>query len=287
MIWVSHALNGLAFGALLFLVASGLTITFGLMRTVNLAHGAFYLIGGYLAFDLYTRTGNYWLSLLIAVSAAAAVGMVMERLLLHRLLNQELPQIILTIGVALLVGDLILSHYGGNPISPPTPAGLEGPVHLFGSLVFPKFQLFLIVLALVLAAAIVAALRYSSLGAKVRSAVDDEEIARAVGIRVPLIFLFVFGAGTALAAFAGVWGGAFTSLAPENGFDILLLALVVVVVGGLGSVPGALVGAFAVGLVDHFGKVLFPEWSLFTIYAPVAIFLAFRPNGLFGRAEAR
>ncbi len=287
MVSVANTLNGFAFGSLLFLVASGLTITFGLMRTINLAHGAFYLIGGYLAFDLYGRTDNYWLSLGIAVVVTAVIGMLVERLLLHRLINQELPQIILTVGVALIAGDLLLTTYGGNPISPPTPAGLQGSINFSESFVFPKFRIFLIVLALALAAAIMAFLRFSSVGAKVRAAVDDQEIARTVGIPVPLIFLLVFGAGTGLAAFAGVWGGALTSLSPETGFDILLLAFVVVVVGGLGSVPGALIAAFAVGLLDQYGKVLFPEWALFTIYAPVALFLAFRPTGLMGKVETR
>ena len=287
MSWVSDVLNGLAFGSLLFLVASGLTLTFGLMRTVNLAHGAFYLLGGYVAFDLYERTGSYWLSLLLAVALTAAVGMVVQRVLLHRLHDQELPQIILTVGVALVLGDLLLARYGGSPISPPVPPGLEGSLQLTDTLVFPRFRAFLIVLALVLAALIVAFLRYSPIGAKVRAAVDDQEIARSTGIPVPVLFLLVFGAGTALAAFAGVWGGALTSLSPEAGFDVLLLALVVVVVGGLGSVPGALLAAFAVGLLDQFGRVLFPEWALFTVYAPVALFLAFRPTGLLGTAAAR
>jgi len=287
MATVSNILNGLAFGSLLFLVASGLTITFGLMRTINLAHGGFYLVGGYLAADLFGRTGDYWSSLVIAVLVTGVLGMLIERFLLHRLLNLELPQIILTVGVALIMGDLLLAQYGGSPISPPAPAGLDGALNITDTLIFPKLRAFLIVLALALAALITAFLRFSSVGAKVRSAVDDSEIARTIGIRVPVIFLLVFGAGTALAAFAGVWGGALTSLSPESGFDILLLALVVVVVGGLGSVPGALIAAFAVGLLDQFGKVLFPEWSLFTIYAPVALFLAFRPRGLLGKVEAR
>jgi branched-chain amino acid transport system permease protein len=287
MLWVTHVLNGLAFGSLLFLVASGLTITFGLMRAINLAHGGFYLIGGYLTFDLFTRTGNYWLSFLLAVLVTAALGMLVERFLLHKLLNQELPQIILTVGVALIIGDLLLAHYTANPITPPAPAGLEGSVSLFGSIVFPKLRLFLIGLALLVALLITTFLKYSSVGAKVRAAVDDQEIARTVGIRVPTMFLLVFGVGTALAAFAGVWGGTMTSLAPETGFDILLLALVVVVVGGLGSVPGALIAAFAVGLLDQFGRVLFPEWAMFTIYAPVVVLLALRPRGLFGRIEVR
>ncbi|MDQ3156819.1 MAG: branched-chain amino acid ABC transporter permease [Actinomycetota bacterium] len=283
---LSNILNGLAYGSLLFLVASGLTITFGLMRSINLAHGAFYLIGGYLANDLYTRTGAYWQSLLIAVLAAFLLGMLMQRLFLQKIVDQELPQIILTIGIALVVGDQILSYYGGDPISPPVPPGLDGAVE-FGDFVFPKFRLAIIVVAVAVEVLAQALLRYTSIGARVRAAVDDQEIARTTGLRVPLIFMFVFGAGSALAAFAGVWGGAFTSLAPDLGFDILLLALVVVVVGGLGSIPGAFIAAMGVGLVDQMGRILAPQWSMFTIYATVALFLALRPRGLLGKVEIR
>lgn len=283
---LSDILNGLAYGSLLFLVASGLTITFGLMRTINLAHGAFYLIGGYLAFDLYTRTGNYWMSLLLASVAAFLLGIVTQRVLLHKLVDQELPQIILTIGVAFVVGDQILAYYGGDPISPPVPPGLESAV-VIGDFVFPKFRLALIVVAIVVAVSTSALLRYTTIGARVRAAVDDQEIARTIGLRVPLIFMFVFGLGSALAAFAGIWGGALTSLAPDLGFEVLLLALVVIVVGGLGSIPGAFIAAMAVGVVDQMGRIIAPEWALFTIYAAVALFLALRPRGLLGKVEAR
>lgn len=284
--WLTHSVNGLAYGSLLFLVASGLTITFGLMRTVNLAHGAFYLLGGYLAYDLTTGGTDYWLALLAGVAAAAVGGMVVERGLLHHVAGRELPQIVLTLGIAYIIGDQILANYGGDPVAPPAPPGLEGPV-TFGDWVFPKFRLVLIGVAVALAVVVGALLKYTPTGAKVRAAVDDEEIARAVGIRVPLVFLLVFGCGTGLAAFAGVWGGAFTSLAPDSGFEVLLLALIVVVVGGLGSIGGALLAAFLVGLVDQYGKVWFPEWALFTLYASVAALLALRPRGLFGKAVAR
>lgn len=282
----SNILNGLTYGSLLFLVASGLTITFGLMRTINLAHGAFYLIGGYVGFDLYTRTGNYWVALIAASLVAFVLGVATQRLLLHWIVDQELPQIILTIGVAFVVGDQILSYYGGDPISPPVPPGLDGAVE-FGDFIFPKFRLALIVVAILVALATQALLRYTTIGARVRAAVDDQEIARTTGMRVPLIFMFVFGMGTALAAFAGIWGGALTSLAPDRGFEVLLLALVVVVVGGLGSIPGAFIAAMGVGVVDQMGRVLAPEWALFTIYAAVALFLALRPRGLMGKVEVR
>ncbi|MDI2125955.1 branched-chain amino acid ABC transporter permease [Yinghuangia seranimata] len=284
--WLTHTVNGLAYGSLLFLVASGLTITFGLLRTVNLAHGAFYLLGGYLAYDLASDGTDYWIALALAVLAAAAMGTVVQRAFLHYVAGRELPQIVLTLGIAYIIGDQILANYGGDPVAPQTPPGLEGPVTI-GDWTFPKFRLVMIGVAIAVAVFAGALLRFTPTGAKVRAAVDDEEIARAVGIRVPLIFLLVFGFGTGLAAFAGVWGGAFTSLSPDSGFDMLLLALIVVVVGGLGSIGGALLAAFAVGLIDQYGKVWFPEWALFTLYASVAALLAVRPRGLFGKAVTR
>lgn len=285
MVLLGHILNGLSFGALLFLLGSGLTLTFGLMRTVNLAHGAFYALGGYLALDVLRRTDRYWLAMLVGILGATVVGIVFERLILHRVLNQELPQIIITVGFAFLISDLILAYYGGRPQSPPRPPGLDGVLRL-DNFAFPHFRLALIFVALIVYAGLHLLITRTTIGAKVRASVDDEQIARAVGIRVPLIFVSVFGVGTALAAFAGVWGGAFTGLQPGTEFDILLLALVVVVVGGLGSVSGALLAALVVGLVDEFGKWLFPAYALFTLYAPVALLLAFRPRGFFGTEEA-
>lgn len=281
---LGHILNGVSFGALLFLLASGLTLTFGLMRTVNLAHGAFYALGGYIALDVLRRTDQYWLAMLVGIVAAAVVGILFERLALHRVLNKELPQIIITVGFAFLVSDLILAYYGGRPQSPPRPPGLDGVLRL-ENFAFPHFRLALIVVAIVIWVALHLLITRTRIGAMVRAAVDDEWIARSVGIRVPVIFVTVFGIGTALAAFAGVWGGAFTGLAPGSEFEILLLALVVTVVGGLGSVGGALLAAMGVGLLDEFGKWLFPSYALFTLYAPVAVLLAIRPQGLFGREE--
>ena len=279
---LSHVLNGLSFGSLLFLVASGLTLTFGLMRTVNLAHGAFYALGGYLALEFLDRFGNYWVALLLATLAAAALGVVFERGLLRHVQDAELPQVVLTIGVAFVIADQILSVFGGRPQSPPRPPGLDGVVQVAG-VTFPVFRLVLIVVALGVWALLVALFQRTRTGAMVRAAVDDEQIARSVGIPVPRFFVAVFAVGSGLAAFAGVWGGAFTGLSPGTEFDILLLALIVVVGGGLGSVTGALVVGLLVGLLDEFGKVLFPGFALFTIYAPVALLLALRPAGLLGR----
>ncbi len=277
-------LNGLSFGSLLFLLASGLTLTFGMMRTVNLAHGAFYALGGYLALDVLRRTDSYLLGLAVAVVAVAVVGVVVERFVLHRVLGRELPQILLTVGIAWIIGDLILAVYGGRPQRVPRPPGLDGLLRL-GGLTFPWFRLALVVLAVVVFVAMERSLATTLFGARIRAAVDDEETALAVGIDVPRMFAVTFAAGSGLAAFAGVWGGAFTGLRPGTEWDILLLALVVVVVGGLGSIRGAFVAALLVGLLDEFGKWLFPSFALFTLYAPVAVLLALRPRGLFGREE--
>ncbi len=281
---LGHVLNGLSFGSVLFLLASGLTLTFGLMRTVNLAHGAFFALGGYIALDVLRRTDRYWFSLLVAIIAATVVGVLFERLALHRVLGKELPQIIITVGFAFLIADLLLAYYGGRPQSPPRPPGLDGVLRL-ENFAFPHFRLALIVLAVVVWLGLHLLITKTKVGAMVRASVDDEPIARSVGVKVPVIFVTVFGAGTALAAFAGVWGGAFTGLQPGSEWQILLLALVVVVVGGLGSVGGALIAALAVGLLDEFGKWLFPSFALFTLYAPVAVLLAIRPQGFFGKEE--
>jgi branched-chain amino acid transport system permease protein len=279
---VSHAVNGLAFGSLLFLLASGLTVTFGLMRTVNLAHGALYAIGGYVALDVYRRTGWYSASLAAAVIVAAAVGIAMHQLILRRLAHQELPQIIVTVGLALVFADVLLATYGGRPQNLPRPPGFTGVIRL-GEFQFPTFRLALIGVAILVYLLLALLSAKTRLGAKVRAAVDDEPIARSVGVPVSALFVGVFALGSALAGFAGVWGGAFTGLAPGSEWEILLLSLVVVVVGGLGSLNGAFVAAFVVGLLDAFGKWLFPEFALFTLYAPVVLLLALKPSGLFGR----
>lgn len=278
---VSHLLNGVSFGSLLFLVASGLTLAFGLMRTLNLAHGAFYVLGGYVALDLLARTGNYWLATFGAMVVVGTLGVVFERTLVQRVRDQELAQVVLTIGVAFVIGDQVLAYYGGRPVAPPRPPGLDGTIEL-GSGLFPTYRLGLIVVAVALFLLTWVVMHRTRTGAMVRAAVDDEEMARSVGVPVPALFMAVFGAGSALAAFGGVWGGAFTGLDPDQGFMVLLLALVVVVVGGLGSVTGAFVAAMLVGLVDEFGNWLFPSFALFVLYAPVAVLLAFRPRGLFG-----
>ncbi len=280
--WITQTFNGLSYGALLFLLASGLSLIFGVMRIVNLAHGSYFLLGGYVGLSVIWRTQSFALALLAGALAVALVGAGMERLFLRRLSGQTLGQVLMTIGFALIFQDLALLLWGGDPYSLPVPAALQGVV-IVGALRFPRYRLFIMAVAVVIGAALWLALDRTRAGAMIRAAVDDAEMAQGVGIRVPTISLGVFALGAALAALGGVIGSGFLGVYPGLDFEILPYAFVVVIVGGLGSLPGAMVGSLLVGLLDNFGKALFPELAYFTLFAPMALILALRPTGLFGR----
>jgi branched-chain amino acid transport system permease protein len=280
--WVTQTFNGVSYGALLFLLASGLSLIFGVMRVVNLAHGSYFMLGGYVGLSVVWRTGSYVLALAAGALVLAVVGMAMERLFLRRLPGQTLGQVLMTIGFALIFQDLALLIWGGDPYAIRPPSMLAG-VLTVGPGRFPIYRIFIIVVAVVIGAALWLALDRTRVGAMIRAAVDDPEMAQGIGIRVPRISLGVFGLGAALAAFGGVVGAGFLGVYPGLDFEILPYAFVVVIVGGLGSLPGAMVGSLLVGLLDNFGKALFPELSYFTLFAPMALILALKPTGLFGR----
>ena len=280
--WVTQTFNGVSYGALLFLLASGLSLIFGVMRVVNLAHGSYFMLGGYVGLSVVWRTGSYVLALAAGALVLAVVGMAMERLFLRRLPGQTLGQVLMTIGFALIFQDLALLIWGGDPYAIRPPSILAG-VLTAGPGRFPIYRIFIIVVAVVVGAALWLALDRTRVGAMIRAAVDDPEMAQGIGIRVPRISLGVFGLGAALAAFGGVVGAGFLGVYPGLDFEILPYAFVVVIVGGLGSLPGAMVGSLLVGLLDNFGKALFPELSYFTLFAPMALILALKPTGLFGR----
>jgi branched-chain amino acid transport system permease protein len=280
--WSLQLLNGLSFGMLLFLLAAGLSLIFGLMRILNLAHGSYYLLGAYVALSVVEGTGSLPLATLAGVAVVVALGVVMERFFLRRLPpHEELPQALLTFGFLLIVGDVALWTWGGTPQSLPKPDALSASVRL-GPLVFPIYRLFLIIVGTAIGAALWFLQERTKLGAMVRAAIDDAEIARATGINVSLLSTLVFAVGAALAALGGIMAGPVLGVYPGADFEILLLAFVVVIIGGLGSLKGAFVGGLLVGCLDNFGKVLFPELALFTIFAPMAVILAVRPAGLFG-----
>ena len=280
--WVTQTFNGLSYGALLFLLASGLSLIFGVMRVVNLAHGSYFMLGGYVGLSVAWRTGSYVLALIVGAVVIALVGIAMERAFLRRLPGQTLGQVLMTIGFALIFQDVALLIWGGDPYTIRVPAQLTGVV-IAGPGRFPIYRIFIVAVAVVVGAVLWLVLDRTRVGAMIRAAVDDAEMAQGVGIRVPRVSLGVFALGAALAAFGGVVGAGFLGVYPGLDFEILPYAFVVVIVGGLGSLPGAMVGSLMVGLLDNFGKALFPELSYFTLFAPMALILALKPTGLFGR----
>lgn len=280
--WVVQTLNGISFGMLLFLLAAGLSLIYGLMKVLNLTHGSFYLLGGYIGLAVMHKTGSFVLAVLAASCGIAFVGVIMERFFLRRVHLQELPQALLTFGFLFIFSDLATVIWGSNPQTMPKPAMFGSSIQI-GSFFYPSYRLFIIGFGLVVAALLWWLQEGTRVGAMVRASVDDEEVARALGINVSLLFTLVFALGAFLAALGGVMGGPIVGVYPGADFEVLLLGFVVVIIGGLGSLKGALAGGLIVGLLDNFGKVFFPEFALFTIFAPMALIPAVRPAGLFGR----
>jgi branched-chain amino acid transport system permease protein len=281
-VWAIHILNGLSFGMLLFLLAAGLSLIFGLMKILNLTHGSYYLLAGYIGLTVIRATGSFVLAVVAATVAVTLIGAVMERLFLRRFHLDELAQTLLTFGFLFVFADLALWIWGGNPQTLPKPAWLSGSIAL-ADRVYPTYRLFLIAFGLAVGGALWWFQERTRVGAMLRAGVDDQEIARGLGINVSLLFTLIFALGAFLAALGGVLGGPLIGVYPGADFEVLLLAFVVVIVGGLGSLKGALVGGLLVGLLDNFGKAFFPELAMFTIFAPMAAILAIRPTGLFGR----
>jgi branched-chain amino acid transport system permease protein len=279
-----QTVNGLSFGALLFLLASGFTLIFGLLRIVNLSHGALYLAGGYAALVTVTATRNYLLAMAAAGLAIGVLGLLMERTLLRRVRGRELPEVLLTIGVAFVLADLCLALFGGEPKKVAAPAALAGSVEVAG-LAYPRFRLFVMALAAAVGLGLYLLHSRTRIGAVVRAGVDDRETAAVLGINIDRVFTGMFVVGSVLAGLAGAIGGTLLTLLPGADTEILLFALVVVIIGGLGSIRGAAVGSVLVGLVDAFGKALVPDLAYFTVFAPMALVLVLRPTGLFGSRE--
>jgi branched-chain amino acid transport system permease protein len=280
---ITQTLNGLFSAALLFLIASGLTLTFGVMRIVNIAHGSFYMLGVYVAYSVILRTGSLVLGVLAAILVVGLAGFVMQRFFLRRFGADPLPQMMMTMGFALLFRDGALMIWGGDPFTLQYPPGLSGSMEV-GEVVFPLYRLFVIFVAGLVGAALWAVNEKTLVGARLRATVDDSEMASATGINVTLLSGLVFAVGAGLAAFGGVMGGPILGGYPGIDFDLLPLAFVVVIVGGMGSLKGAVVGSIVVGMIDNFGKALVPELSYFTLFAPMVLVLAIRPTGLYGRA---
>ena len=280
--WVIQAFNGVSYGALLFLLASGLSLIFGVMRIVNLAHGSFFLLGGYVALTVIWTTGSWLLALPVAALVVAAVGLLMERVFLRPLGFDPLRQVLLSVGFAYLFQQAALDIWGGDNLDIIPPAMLRESA-VVGGFYFPMYRIFMIGMALVIGLILWLTMEKTRVGAMVRATVDDAEMARGVGIDTSRVSMFIFALGAFLAGLGGVVGGAFLGVYPGLDFAILPIAFAVVIIGGMGSLGGAAVGSLLVGLADNFGKALFPEISYFTLYAPMVLILALKPTGLFGR----
>lgn len=283
--FVLQTFNGITYAALLFLLASGFTLTFGLMRIVNMAHGAYYLLGGYVGLTVAKATGQFGLALLAGGVAAMVLGYLNDRFLIRRTGEDHLAQVLITVGVAYVVGDVSLKVWGGDALKLPLPAMLRGAVELPGGMVYPIFRLFLVSVGVGVALLLWLIYRRTQIGAAIRAGVDDREMVSATGIHVDRLFVMVSGLASFLAGFSGVLGGAFLTVYPGAEWEILVFALVVVIVGGLGSLEGAMIGALVVGLLDAYGRWLVPEMSYFVLFGPMAVLLLFRPRGLFGTAN--
>ena len=280
--WVIQAFNGVSYGALLFLLASGLSLIFGVMRIVNLAHGSFFLLGGYVALTVIWTTGSWLLALPVAALVVAVVGLLMERVFLRPLGFDPLRQVLLSVGFAYLFQQAALDFWGGDNLDIVPPDMLKESA-VVGGFYFPMYRVFMIGMALVMGLILWLTMEKTRIGAMVRATVDDSEMARGVGIDTSRVSMFIFALGAFLAGLGGVIGGAFLGVYPGLDFAILPIAFAVVIIGGMGSLAGAAVGSLLVGLADNFGKALFPEISYFTLYAPMVLILALKPTGLFGR----
>ncbi len=294
-VFVNALLNGVTLGALYFLVASGFTLIFGLMRNVNLAHGSLYLAGAYIGFEVSRVTGSWVLAFPIAFVAMALLGVILQVFVFRHLDGQDLQQTLITIGISIVLADLMLWRWGGEFYQIYAPDWLSGPIETFiqssisrrtGEPIFikyPSVRLFILTFAVLIGLGMWYVLNKSKLGMLIRAGVDDREILAASGVRIQLIFVFVFAFGAGLAGIAGVVGGTFQSIAPGEDMRFLLSSLVVVIVGGMGSIPGAALGAVLIGCAEQFGSVYAPTYSVVLTFVIMVAVLAFRPQGLLGR----
>jgi len=281
--WIIQTLNSVAYGGLLFLLSSGFSLIFGLMRIPNLAHGAFFMLGAYFGATLIGHGVNFWVAALLSGLGAGLLGLLLERLMLRRLAGNEQGQVLVTLGISFIVADVCLMVWTGDPVPVPAPAALRAPL-LFHGLAFPTYRLVVLAVALVAAAGLHLLIERTRLGAMIRAGVDDMEMARGVGIPISRLFMTVFLIGTALAGIGGTLGGPILNADPGLDQQMLPLALVVVILGGVGSLTGAFVGSFIVGFLYNFGTALLPDLAYFVLFFPMVLVLVLMPQGLFGRA---
>jgi branched-chain amino acid transport system permease protein len=293
-VFLNAVFNGITLGSLYFLVASGFTLIFGLMRNVNLAHGSLYLFGGYIGYTISTWTGSWVLGFIVAFLGVALLGIVLQIVVFRRMEGQDLRQTMVTIGLSIVFADLMLWVFGGDFYQIQTPSWLVGPIELplvtavksSGEAVYlryPMVRLVIFVAAVVIGIAMWLALNRTRVGMMVRAGVDDRDMLAATGVPIQLVFVVVFALGAGLAGIAGVVGGTFQSLSPGEDTRFLLASLVVVIVGGMGSIPGAALGAVIIGLAEQLGSVYIPTYAIVVTFLIMVLVLALRPQGLLAR----
>jgi branched-chain amino acid transport system permease protein len=277
-------LNGLQYGLLLFLVASGLTLIFGIMGIVNLAHGSFYMVGAYMAFSLSSLTGNLFVAIVLGIALSVALGVALEWALFSRLYKRDhLQQVLLTFGLILVFEEVRSIIVGNDVHGVKVPQILDWSLPLTATLSYPAYRLFMSAICLVLAVLLYFLIARTRVGMMIRAGASNREMVEVLGLNINLIYRLVFALGVALAAFAGMIAAPVSSVYPGMGTQVLIVCFVVVVIGGIGSVWGALVAALLIGLTDTFSKVLVPEAAGVSVYVLMAVILLWRPEGLFRR----
>jgi branched-chain amino acid transport system permease protein len=291
-IFLNALMNGITLGGLYFLVASGFTLIFGLMRNVNLAHGSLYLLGGYIGYEMAELTGWWILGFVAAFIVVGVLGLILQIVVFRHMEGQDLRQTLVTIGISIVLADIMLWIWGGDFYQILTPDWLSGPVETpFVSAIksssgepiylkYPMVRLVIFAASVAIGLLMWLLLNRTRIGMLIRAGVDDRDMLSATGVRVQLVFAIVFAFGAGLAGLAGVVGGTFQSLAPGEDIRFLLASLVVVIVGGMGSIPGAALGAILIGLSEQFGSVYMPTYSVVLTFLIMVLVLAFRPKGL-------
>jgi len=292
-IFLIQLLNGVQYGLLLFLVASGLTLIFGIMGVINLSHGSFYMVGAYLAWSLSQHLGSFWIVLPTGIVLSVILGMLLEWLFIRHLYRRDhLQQVLLTYGLILIFSELRSMVWGDDVHSVAVPALLAGSIPLTEMLSYPVYRLWLSLVCVILAGLMYYLIQHTKLGMMIRAGASNRQMTQSLGINIDVLYRFVFALGVALAAFAGMIAAPVSSVFPGMGNQVLIVCFVVVVIGGIGSVKGAMAAALLIGLVDTFGKVLeveiggfrvLPELAGMSIYMLMAIVLLWRPEGLFAR----
>lgn len=281
-----QALNSIQYGLLLFLIASGLTLVFGIMGIINLAHGSFYMIGAYLAFALSSMTGNLFTAILLGIPLAFAFGAFLEWALFKHLYKRDhLEQVLLTYGLILIFEELRSLLMGDDVHGIDLPTFLNTSIALNDTLSYPVYRLVMSGICIILAAGMYFLIQRTRLGMMIRAGSVNRDMVQSLGININVIYRIVFALGVTLAAFAGMLAGPISSISPGMGGQVLIISFVVVVIGGIGSVWGALIGSLIIGFADTFGKVLFPEFAGIVVYLVMAAVLLWRPEGLLSKGN--